>query len=293
VIGWLITGIGMLMVAFVYQSLATRKPEPKGLVRTLAALPCAPGRRMVGLRELASGEFRLRPSTAAVAAEPVMRALRWRDVRRPSWSAWTGNTLMLKVIRTTIIGGIIFLIPIAIFVAVIGKGLEITGAIAKPIAHGLPVNMIGGLAAAQGLAILLLVLICFLAGLLARAAIARRVVDGLEVNVLSRVPAYALLKTKTQSMLSPEDVEGMSPAVVRFDDSWQIAFEIERIAGGKVTLFLPGSPDPWSGSFCMVDEDRVTPLDLSVPAVAAMSKRLGKGASEALRDHLRASERAA
>ena len=76
-------------------------------------------------------------------------------------------------------------------------------------------------------------------------------------------------------------------------NSWQIGFEIERIAGGKVTLFLPGSPDPWSGSFCMVDEDRVTPLDLSVPAVAAMAKRLGKGAGEALRDCLRSSERAA
>jgi hypothetical protein len=66
--------------------------------------------------------------------------------------------------------------PIAIFVAVIGKGLEITGAIAKP----------GGFAVAQGLAILLLVLICFLAGLLARAAIAPRVINGLEANVLSR-----------------------------------------------------------------------------------------------------------
>ena len=33
--------------------------------------------------------------------------------------------IMLRLIRTTIIGGIIFLVPIAIFVAVIGKGLEI------------------------------------------------------------------------------------------------------------------------------------------------------------------------
>jgi hypothetical protein len=52
---------------------------------------------------------------------------------------------MLKLIRTTIIGGIIFLVPIAIFVAVIGKGLEITGAIAKPLARILPVDMIAGL----------------------------------------------------------------------------------------------------------------------------------------------------
>jgi uncharacterized membrane protein len=171
----------------------------------------------------------------------------------------------------------IFLIPIVISVAVISKGLEITGVIAKSIAHVLPVDMIGGFAVAQVLAIVLLLLVCFVAGLLARAAIARRLVYGLEANVLSRVPAYALLKTKTQSMLSLEDVEGMPPVVVRFDDAWQIALEIERIEGGKVALFLPGAPDPWSGSICIADKDRVTPLDLPVAFVARMSKQLGRG----------------
>ena len=200
---------------------------------------------------------------------------------------------MLSLIRTTVIGGVIFLIPIAIFIAVIGKGLEFTGAIARPVADALPVDMIGGVAVAHVLAILLLLLICFLAGLLARAAIARKTVDALEANVLSRLPAYALLKTKTQSMLSPEDIEGMSPVVVRFDNSWQIAFEIERVQDGKVALFLPGSPDAWSGSVCIVDEDRVTPLDLPVAAVAKMAKELGKGTNEALRDRLRSTERAA
>ena len=163
---------------------------------------------------------------------------------------------MLRLIRTTIIGGMIFLIPIAIFVAVIGHGLKITGAIAKPLAAVLPVDMIGRLAVANVLAIVLLLLICFVAGLLARLALARKAVDALEANVLARLPAYALLKTKTQSMLSP-DIEGMSVAVVRFDDLWQIGFEIERIEGGKVALFLPGSPDPWSGSVCIAEADRV------------------------------------
>ena len=138
---------------------------------------------------------------------------------------------MLKLIRTTVVGGIIFLVPVAIFVVVIGKGLELTGVIAKPIAHVLPLDLIGGFAVSQLLAVALLLLVCFLAGLLARAAIARKLVDGLEANVLSRVPAYALLKTKTQSMLSLEDV--MPPVVVRFDDAWQIALEIERIEGAR------------------------------------------------------------
>jgi uncharacterized membrane protein len=199
---------------------------------------------------------------------------------------------MLRLIRTTIIGGILFLVPIAILVAAIGKGLQITGALAKPLAQALPVDMIGGFAVAQVLAIMLLLLICFLAGLLARAALARRLVAALEVNVLAKLPAYALLKTKTQSMLSPDDIEGMSVAVVRFDDAWQIGFEIERIEGGKVALYLPGAPDPWSGGVCVMEEDRVTPLDLPVAVVTHMVRRLGRGANEALRDRLRSTEHA-
>ena len=125
-----------------------------------------------------------------------------------------------------------------------------------------------------------------MAGLLARLALARKAVDALEANVLSRLPAYALLKTQTQSMLSPEDIEGMSVVVMRFDDSWQIGFEIERIEGGKVALFLPGTPDPWSGSVCIAEAERVTPLDLPVATVATMARRLGRGANEALRGRL-------
>jgi uncharacterized membrane protein len=199
---------------------------------------------------------------------------------------------MLKLIRTTIIGGIIFLIPIAILVAVIGQGLKIAGVVAKPVANAFPVDMIGGAAVAHALAIALLLLTCFMAGLLARLALARKAVGALEANVLSRVPAYALLKTKTQSMLSADDIEGMSVAVVRFDDLWQIGFEIERIEGDMVAVFLPGAPDPWSGSVCIAEANRVTRLDLPVAALANMMRRLGRGANEALGARLPAMERA-
>ncbi len=196
----------------------------------------------------------------------------------------------MQFVKTTVIGGIVFLIPIVIFIAVIGKALEIAGAIATPLAAVLPVDSIGDLAVVHVLAVLIVVLICFLAGLTARTVIARKLVGTLEAKVLSKLPAYALLKTKTQSMLSPEDVEGMTPVVARFDDSWQIAFEIERIQDDKVAIFLPGAPDPWSGSVCVMTEDRITPLDLTIPLVAKIAKRLGKGANEALRDRLRTVE---
>ena len=194
----------------------------------------------------------------------------------------------MQFVKTTIVGGIVFLVPIVVLVAVIGKALEVTGALAAPLAAGLPIQSVGAVAVSHLLALVILVLICFVAGLLARTAAAKLLVETLETRFLSKLPPYALLKTKTQSLLSPEDVEGMTPVAVRFDDSWQIAFEIERVQGEKVALFLPGAPDPWAGTVCVVTADRVTPLDVSIPFVAKLAKRLGRGSQEALKGHLEA-----
>jgi uncharacterized membrane protein len=75
---------------------------------------------------------------------------------------------------------------------------------------------------------------------------------------------------------------GMRPVLGRFDDSWQLAFGIECMAEGKVVIFLPGAPDLWSGSVCVLTEDRITPLDLTVKSAADIMKRLGKGSAGAL-----------
>ena len=191
---------------------------------------------------------------------------------------------MLRFLKTTVLGGILFLVPIIIFIAIIGKALQITNKLATPIAGLLGVDAIAGIAVAQLLAIVILVLICFIAGLAAKTPRAKKFVKSLEVNVLEKIPAYELLKAKTHNALNFEDTEEACPVMARFDDSWQLAIEIERIEGGHVVIFLPGAPDPWSGSVCVVTEDRITPLDLTVKSATNLMKRLGKGSIDALSD---------
>lgn len=192
----------------------------------------------------------------------------------------------MRFIKTTVVGGVIFLIPIIILIIVLGKGLHITGKLATPIAGALPADTIFGPALVHLLAAAILVGVCFFAGLLAKAAVARKLIGSLERNVVSKVPAYALLKTKTQSMLSVDDTEKLTPVVVRFDDSWSIAFEIDRFDGDKVVIFLPGAPDPWSGSVSVVTADRVAALDHPLPSVISAAKALGKGTGALVSGHL-------
>jgi uncharacterized membrane protein len=194
---------------------------------------------------------------------------------------------MLKFLKTTMVGGILFLVPIIIFIAVIGKALELTKKLAAPLSVLIPLDSIGNIAMVNLLALGIVLLICFLAGLAAKSTLARKSVGNLESRVLSKIPVYGLLKSKIDAIVQPEKAEGMKPVLARFDDSWQIAFEVERIQGGVVGIYLPGAPDPWSGSVCFVTEDRIQPLELTLLPVLRTLKGLGKGSNEQLRAYLK------
>lgn len=192
---------------------------------------------------------------------------------------------MIRFIKPTVIGGILFLVPIVIFMAIIGKALKLTEKLATPLAKTFFADTAGEVILMHILSFLILVMICFFAGLAAKTLIAKRMVKKLESNFLDKIPAYEMIKAKAQSALSPGEMDSLRPVVTRFDDSWQLVFEIERLSDGKVVVFLPGAPDPWSGSVCVVTDDRVTPLDLTVHAAANLMKRIGKGSTDALQDN--------
>ena len=190
---------------------------------------------------------------------------------------------MVKFLKTTVIGGIVFMVPIIIFIAIIGKAIELTNKLAAPVSALIPVDSIGNIAVANLLALVIVLLICFLAGLAAKSTLARKSIGALESRALSKIPVYGLLKSKIDAIVQPEKAEGMKPVLARFDDSWQIAFEVERIQGGVVAIYLPGAPDPWSGSVCFVSEDRIQPIELTLPPVLRILKGIGKGSNEQLR----------
>ena len=183
----------------------------------------------------------------------------------------------MKFIKSTIIGGIVFMVPVVIIVAIAGKAFEIMMLVAKPLGQVIPVDSIGGVAVANVLALLGLALFCFVAGLIARSELAGRAYRSLDRALLA-VPGYAFIRGFTGSMGSSEEAaKGLQPVLVRFDDNQQIGFEVERTRQGKVVVYLPGSPDPWSGSVVYFDEDRVKRLDMSVAQAINNIRHLGRG----------------
>ncbi len=191
--------------------------------------------------------------------------------------------VQIQVLKTTVIGGIVFLVPIIIVAAIVGKAFEIMKTVAHPLSALVPIDTVGKIAIVNLIAILLIVLVCFLAGHAARTKAAARFVRALESKFLSHIPVYAFIKGITASIGGTEDREGMTAVLVRLDDYSQIAFEIERLEGGDVAVYLPGAPNPWFGSVCIMTEDRVQPIDASMMAAVQTIRHLGKGSGELLR----------
>lgn len=187
-----------------------------------------------------------------------------------------------RFLRTTLAGGILFLLPIVVVAILVGKAVEIADKIVGPLADLLPVHSPIGLKTPMLLAIGLVILCCFLAGFFARTTIAQKTTNWVESAALSNMPGYNFVKAVSQSLLAPEKQPEFTVVLARFGDGWQIAFLVERLENGHVAVFVPGVPDPQSGSMYLMKEDRIAATDISFNSAMKCLKRYGKGSKEML-----------
>jgi uncharacterized membrane protein len=192
----------------------------------------------------------------------------------------------LQFFRTTLAGGILFLLPVVLVVILVGKAVGIAHRIVAPLANHLPVQSVLGLEAPTLVAIAVLVLFCFLAGVLARTTIARKTTDWLESTALSNLPGYQYFKAISRNLLAAEGQPERSVVLARIEDAWQIAFLTERLEDGHVAVFVPGTPNPQSGSVYFMTEDRIRPMDIPPTSALKCLKNYGIGSKAILGGHL-------
>ena len=184
-------------------------------------------------------------------------------------------------IKTTVIGGLLFLVPVVVLIVVLIQAFGLMLQVAEPIGELFPIDSIGGVALANILVVLLILLICFIAGLFATKKVFSRFQDYIESKILLKIPGYGLVKGITNSMkMSEEASKNFLPVLVRLADFEQLGFEIERAENEKAVVYLPGSPNPWSGIVVMADVGNITRLDINVPDALAYMERLGVGSAD-------------
>jgi len=184
--------------------------------------------------------------------------------------------------KTTIVGGLMFLVPVVLVLLVLGHALRIAGKVAKPLAEQLQLENLLGVGAVTVVAVLVLVCISFLAGIVARTRSGRRVTKWFEESFLGGLPQYQFMKSMAEGLAKVEGAAGLKPVLASIEDGWQIAYLIEPLDDGWVAVFLPQAPTPMSGNVMYLPGERIRPLDLTMAEAVTIVKRLGIGSSAAL-----------
>ncbi|MCP4259958.1 MAG: hypothetical protein GY774_20955 [Planctomycetes bacterium] len=152
---------------------------------------------------------------------------------------------IFQPLKTIIIGGAVFLVPLVIVVAVLGKAFQLMMVVTKALDKWIPADSIGGIA------------------------------------LLGGIPGYTFIKGFTDSMVSSDKfAEDFIPVIARFDDNAQLGFEVDRTEHGNVAVYLPGAPNPWSGSVVYVREDQVDRLNITVSEAIKNIRQLGRGSAQ-------------
>ena len=179
-----------------------------------------------------------------------------------------------KFFINTLTGGIFFLLPLAVILIILKKIHEILSKILKPVANHLPDGLMG-LDGHQIVSLFILVLFCFMAGLLFRSRRVRALIEKLEDGFLSAIPGYTLIMTNVADKLHHEDDDMLTPVLVQLDES-RVFGLLAAEGGGSCSVYVPGAPDFKSGNVHIFPAARVQKLDVSASAISMNMRKLGK-----------------
>ncbi len=192
-------------------------------------------------------------------------------------------TRTFSFLKTTAIGGLIFLLPLAVIGGLLGYVYNVVLVIYEPLKKHLPVSTVAGTAVLFLMAVGILVMLCFLCGLAARRAIARKFSLLVEKHLVMVFPKYAIYKDILAGNVGGDSHSpSLAPVTIQFDDLIRIGYEAGRTERGLVIVYLPGSPDPWMGSVVLVEPGRVQPLNVDFGETSAICERLGRDSGSLL-----------
>lgn len=189
---------------------------------------------------------------------------------------------ILKFGKATLLGGILFVVPVVIVMMLVREAVRMTADVLRPVSRIVPTERVAGMVVADLLAVVVILVVCFTAGLFMGTGLGRALSQRLEHLVLRRMRGFTFFKSVAYGMAGVDAKSELSVALARIEDAWVLAFVVERHSSGLSTVFIPSAPTPLAGAIYYLPDDRLKPLDVPVSTVMACIMRLGVGSNELL-----------
>ena len=175
-----------------------------------------------------------------------------------------------------LIAGILVVVPVYLGVVLLLQVIKHLADLLKPVAAMLP----GWLPGDQILALLLLLVICFLVGVAIGTPAGRDIERRIEHSLFEKIPGYTLFRSLTERLVGESQDEAWKPALAEIEHALVPAFIIEEHADGRYTVFVPSVPTPLAGAVFVLTADRVHPVDIAFTQALKTVSRWGAGCKD-------------
>ncbi len=175
------------------------------------------------------------------------------------------------------------LLPVVLIAKVLGEVVRFAHKAAGPIIKMLPKHIVADSRFPTLFAVLVVLLTCFVAGLLTRLALARAIGRWIERHLLQPIPGYRAIRSLASGLSGSLEESAFKAAVLTSPDGGsELVYLIEDHGNGLATVMIPSAPNPMGGAIKIVPRERIQILDVKISRVARVFSQLGVGARDLL-----------
>lgn len=189
-------------------------------------------------------------------------------------------------LKATTLGGLFVLLPVVVLFVLVTKVVLTTRSGAQSLIEAFAGHDSVVAEFPMIYAVLIVIALSFALGLTMISRRGRSVGTWIERTMLFRVPGYSALRAVIGGLTSVESEGVVKPGLLRTRDGVEsFVFITEDHGNGKLTIFMPGTPNPGSGSVKIVPKELVSPLHVRISTVANALQQWGVGSARLLARH--------
>ena len=193
--------------------------------------------------------------------------------------------IIVDFVKTTLLGGVVILIPLLLLYLLFSEMLEIMVALATPIIDLLPANVGEKIGDPLSVAIFVLLISALLAGLALRSLRLKRIGRWIEGAALNKLPMYKAAKSLSHGLLGVESKEGFSCGIVELSPGvLELVYIVEDAGNGYITVLVPLAPTGFNGPLKIIESEQVIRINATVGEASARISEWGVGLQQLLPD---------
>lgn len=186
-----------------------------------------------------------------------------------------------RFFKTSVIGGLTVILPVAILFAVFSWLFNFITGLLQPITNMIVAHSRVKELLADFLGLLIIVLLCFMVGVVVRTGVGRILHSLIEEKFLKIAPGYNLIKETVLQILGGKKHFFSKVALVDIGGSGVLmtAFVTDEHQDGSYTVFVPTAPNPTTGLIFHLPAGMVFVTQVSVEEAMRSIISCGVGSS--------------